>query len=78
MSYICQDPDIFVPHKGKHVVSLTRRSWFEELAFEECGLSSNCWCGEQPGSCVDCTEDSVNIMMAKVNIGSGEDGDMFR
>lgn len=76
MSYVNQDPDIFVPHKGKHVVSLTRRSWFEELADE--GLSSACWCGEQPGSCVDCCEDSVNVMMAKVHIGSGEDADLFR
>lgn len=94
MSYINQDPDIapedkmmFVPFKGKNVVEITRNAWMVDQAQKE-GLSSlitgaseqvaGCWCGDTPGMCVDCREDHVNTMMGKVNIGSGEDADMFR
>ena len=76
MSYINQDPDIIVPFKGKQVVSTTQRSWMEMMDYHQ-GQAA-CWCGDTPGLCVDCREDHVNSMMAKVNIGSGEDADMFR
>lgn len=37
---------------------------------------ANCWCGQIPGSCVDChVSDELNPMIAagKLNISSGED-----
>lgn len=78
MSYVNQDPDIIVPFKGKHPVAVTQRAWMETMAEEGLSLSAACWCGDTPGMCVDCCEDSVNMMMGKLNIGSGEDADMFR
>ena len=72
MSYVNQDPDIIVPFKAAHVVGRTRNAWLVDMA------NANCWCGCEPGSCVDCKEDQVNAMMGKMHIGSGEDADMFR
>lgn len=80
MSYVNQDPDItptiVVPFKGKHPVAVTARSWMEDMDYHQADAA--CWCGDSPGCCVDCKEDSVNMMMGKLNIGSGEDADMFR
>lgn len=80
MSYVNQDPDLFVvPFKGHNIVQTSKRSWLEELS-----ASASCWCGAEPGSCPDCQDcdmlaQETGVHAAgKINIGSGEDANMFR
>lgn len=84
MSYVNQDPDIvadprlLVPFKGHNIVQTTKRAWLEDLA------QTQCWCGESPGSCPDCQDcdalaQEIGVHSAgKINIGSGEDANMYR